>query len=96
MALYTYAEFPDGLRILHTNIMGDTAGQWKMYVHFEQFNDDGLKDARIELPSYTWEYNYGFNDEEIQRFDAIAHNASTFFFEYAQNGGIEQCLSSTV
>lgn len=85
--MYPYMSLGDETEIVHSQII-TADGKQKVIVHFERPTEEGFDSARCELPSYTWEYNHGYTEEEIAFFEKLLQSNAHLIFRYAQNGGI--------
>lgn len=83
--MYGYMTLPDGTGIAHSEMKSD--GSVKVY--FEKPVVDGFCDATCYLPSYQWESNHGFSEEEMKRFSQILQNNAHLIIEFSQEGGFE-------
>lgn len=84
--MYEYITLNDGTEIVHSQII-EKDGEPTVQVHFECPIEDGFKSARCELPSYTWMYNRGYSQKEIEYFTELLEHHAHLFFKFARTGG---------
>ncbi len=85
--MYPYMTLSDETEIVHSQLIS-VNGESKVIVHFERPTQEGFDSARCELPSYKWEFNHGYSDEEIAFFERLLRSNAHLIFRYAQNGGV--------
>ena len=89
--LYPYATFPGYLIVTFSQIIKDPdiKGGEKVFVHFEQPDDDGFNEARYTLPDFKLVYNDGFLPAEQEKIEDILRRNAKLILKYAKLGGVK-------
>ena len=83
--MYGYLTMPDGTGVAHSDMKED--GTVKVY--FEKPVYGGFLHATCYLPSYQWEENDGFSEQEMSFFNQFLRNNAHLIIEFSQEGGFE-------
>lgn len=78
--MWDYVQLPDETQIAYSDVREDGT----VLVGIERPRDWGFDSARCLLPAYTWSEIDGFDDGEIEAFDAFLRNNAPLIFELAE------------
>ena len=84
--MYPFMTLDDEAEIVHSELLED--GRVKVYVE-KPDEKDGFHHAVCYLPDYHWVDIFGFNEQEIRRYDEVIRSTAHLIYRYARQGGIE-------
>ena len=84
--MYPFLQLDDETQIVHSEMQQD--GRVKVYIE-KPDPVDCFHHAVCYLPDYTWEDVFGFQTEEINRYQAILESVAHLILEFSKQGGFE-------
>lgn len=84
--MYPYITLDDETEIVHSEMLEDNTV--KIYIE-KPDEKDGFHHATCFLPKYKWEDVFGFNEDEIIKYQSIIENNAHLIIELSQNGGFD-------
>lgn len=84
--MYPFMTLNDGTEIVHSDM--DAQGKVKVYIE-KPDEKDCFHHVTCWLPKGVWEGNFGFSQQEIERYREIVDSTSNLILEFAADGGYE-------
>ena len=84
--MYPFMTLNDGTEIVHSDMHLD--GTVKVYLEKPDAKDC-FHHATCMLPKFQWTDIFGFNNEEIARYNEIIKSSANLIMEFAADGGFE-------
>lgn len=84
--MYPLMTLDDNTEIVHSEMLPEQ----RVKVYIEKPDEkDCFHHATCFIPGYQWEDVYGFNEEDIQRYQEIIESMAHLILRFAQEGGFE-------
>lgn len=88
--VYTLCKYSDETLVTFSDIRKKDNGDEYIRVSFERPREYGFDTVAFELPSYTIiEQSGNYTDKEIEMFKSIVERGASYFYEWANEGGIK-------
>lgn len=84
--MYPLMTLDDNTEIVHSEMLPEQ----RVKVYIEKPDEkDCFHHATCFIPGYQWEDIFGFNEEDIQRYQEIIESMAHLILRFAQEGGFE-------
>lgn len=84
--MYPFLTLDDETEIVHSESLPD--GRVKVYIEKPDAKDC-FHHATCYLPGYQWEDVFGFNNDEIARYQRIIESTAHLILKFSKEGGFE-------
>lgn len=84
--MYPFMTLDDNTEIVHSDMLDDD--RVKVYIEKPDAKD-GFHHAMCYLPAYQWTDVFGFNEDDLRRYQEILESTAHLILEFSKEGGFE-------